>query len=171
MLATTIKDTNAMQGQRANISAEFLAALSTQKYELKCHGFVNSPSASIPYKSGVLLQAKFIRISLLLKHISHGCRKAWKCKGCIPNYLLFLKFMNKSLSRLMYLTFFFICWRLAAVTPASPATSWRLSIPAFLPPHLLRNSYASCQPQQSNLQGKAAGMVLLPTAPCLAPPA
>lgn len=49
-----------MQGQRAYISAEFLAALSAQKYELKCQSFVNSPSTNMPCKTGVLLQAKFI---------------------------------------------------------------------------------------------------------------
>lgn len=49
-----------MQGQRAYISAEFLAALSAQKYKLKCHSFVNSPSTNMPYKTGVLLRAKFI---------------------------------------------------------------------------------------------------------------
>ena len=56
-----------MQGQRAYISAEFLAALSAQKYELKCQSFVNSPSSNMPYETGVLLQAKFICISLFLK--------------------------------------------------------------------------------------------------------
>lgn len=53
-----------MQEQRANISAEFLAALSAQKYKFKCQSFVNSPSTDMPYKSSVLLQAKFIWISL-----------------------------------------------------------------------------------------------------------
>lgn len=49
-----------MQGQRAYISAKFLAALSAQKYELKCQNFVNSPSTNMPCKTGVLLQAMFI---------------------------------------------------------------------------------------------------------------
>jgi len=49
-----------MQRQSTNISAELLAALSAQKYELKCQSFVNSPSTDMPYKTGVLLQAKFI---------------------------------------------------------------------------------------------------------------
>lgn len=91
MLATTTKDTNAMQGQRANISAEFLAALSTQKYELKCHGFVNSPSASIPYKSGVLTTGQVYQNLTSSKAHFSRMQKSLEMQRIHPELFTFLK--------------------------------------------------------------------------------
>lgn len=44
-----------MQRQRVDINAEFLAALSAQKYVPKCQSFANSPSTYMTSKTGMLL--------------------------------------------------------------------------------------------------------------------